>query len=265
MKGKYYYRIINTVITATGTLLCIVSGFIPAPYGLLSDGTISLIQSLTGSQKAERFIVPVLLFIAATVIVAAGRYKLGSLIAVLGGSCIFALTDLSYIQSSMAFTGTLLNEFGIVIALSGVLLHAIGTPESKSLKAKSSKKTLDPFLEIKPGPEPETEVLGIRTGLQEEPESGAVVRSVQTGLQEKPELGAEVSSVQTGLQEEPESEAAVLGLRTGLPEETESANEPQKDNAPAEVAPAADSVKYTQVLWRAAIILLQSLHLIKYL
>ena len=130
MKSKYFYRIINTLIAATGTIICIISGFIPAPNGLLSDGTISLIQALPGSKKALMFLIPVLLFIAATVMVGAGRYRMLSLITVLAGACIFAWTDLSYIQESMSFTGTLLNEMGVVIALSGVLLHAFGTPES---------------------------------------------------------------------------------------------------------------------------------------
>ena len=226
MKGKYTYRIINTVITAAGTLLCIVSGFIPAPYGLLSDGTISLIQSLTGSRKAWMFLVPVLLFIAATVIVAAGRYRLGALIAVLAGSCIFALTDLAYIRSSMAFTGTLLNEFGIVIALSGVLLHAFGTPTSESPKNEGLLKTLDPFLEAEPGAVP-----------------GAEVRSTQIGLQEAPE--PETRSSQSGLQEapEPESEAEMPVIRTGLPEELGITDEQQENSSPA-----GDPMTYTQVL-----------------
>lgn len=178
MKGKYTYRIINTVITAIGTLLCIVSGFIPAPYGLLSDGTISLIQSLPGSQKAVSFLLPVLLFIAATVIVGAGRYRLGSLITVLAGSCIFALMDLSYIKASMAFTGTLLNELGIVTALSGVLLHAVGTPPCESHGDESMVKTLDPFLEVEPVKEPKPEA-------KPEPETEAAESVVRTGLPEE--------------------------------------------------------------------------------
>ena len=137
MKGKYTYRIINTVITAIGTLLCIVSGFIPAPYGLLSDGTISLIQSLPGSQKAVSFLLPVLLFIAATVIVGAGRYRLGSLITVLAGSCIFALMDLSYIKASMAFTGTLLNELGIVSRCREYSCMRSGRRRAKDLRTKA--------------------------------------------------------------------------------------------------------------------------------
>ncbi|MBR1986866.1 MAG: hypothetical protein IKA24_08310 [Mogibacterium sp.] len=217
MKGKYTYRIINTVITAIGTLLCIVSGFIPAPYGLLSDGTISLIQSLPGSQKAVSFLLPVLLFIAATVIVGAGRYRLGSLITVLAGSCIFALMDLSYIKASMAFTGTLLNELGIVIALSGVLLHAFGTPKSERPKNESLMKTLDSFLEAELAPEPAAE-----------PESDVVSKPAPDS--------------------EPKPEAEESIAQTGLPEEIVGTVEQQENDAPAEDTPAGDPMTYTQVL-----------------
>ncbi|MBR3330439.1 MAG: hypothetical protein IKG25_04400 [Mogibacterium sp.] len=219
MKGKYTYRIINTVITAIGTLFCIVSGFIPAPYGLLSDGTISLIQSLPGSQKAVSFLLPVLLFIAATVIVGAGRYRLGSLITVLAGSCIFALMDLSYIKASMAFTGTLFNELGIVIALSGVLLHAIGTPKSEIPKGESLMKTLDSFLEAELAPETEPATKP-ESKLAAEPESDVVSK--------------------------PEAEESVA--RTGLLKEIVGTDEQHEKDAPAEITPAGNPMTYTQVL-----------------
>ena len=229
MKGKYTYRIINTVITAIGTLLCIVSGFIPAPYGLLSDGTISLIQSLPGSQKAVSFLLPVLLFIAATVIVGAGRYRLGSLITVLAGSCIFALMDLSYIKASMAFTGTLLNELGIVIALSGVLLHAFGTPKGERAKNESLMKTLDSFLEAELAPEPESEAAPKPKPISEP----------------KPDIGS-VAEPEAITEAEPE--AAESAIQTGLPEEIVGTDEQQEDNTPAEDTPAGDPMTYTQVL-----------------
>lgn len=262
MKGKYTYRIINTVITAIGTLLCIVSGFIPAPYGLLSDGTISLIQSLPGSQKAVSFLLPVLLFIAATVIVGAGRYRLGSLITVLAGSCIFALMDLSYIKASMAFTGTLLNELGIVIALSGVLLHAFGTPKSERPKRESVMKTLDSFLEAELAPEPETAPeaaeSAIQTGLPEEivgtdeqqekdapdevtlaVDPMAYTQVLQPADAEPEELTEDAVDPMTYTQvlqpadAEPEPEAAESVVSTGLPEKIE---------------PTEDIKAYTQVL-----------------
>ena len=286
MKGKYTYRIINTVITAIGTLFCIVSGFIPAPYGLLSDGTISLIQSLPGSQKAVSFLLPVLLFIEATVIVGVGRYRLGSLITVLAGSCIFALMDLSYIKASMAFTGTLLNELGIVIALSGVLLHAFGTPKGERAKNESLMKTLDSFLEAELAPEPETAPeaaeSAIQTGLPEEivgtveqQENDAPAEDTPAGdpmtytqvLQpadaEPEELTEEAGDSMTYTQvlwpadAEPEPEAVESMVSTGLPEETEPTEDikaytqvlqPINEEYVDLIEEAVDPVKYTQVL-----------------
>ena len=241
MTGKYTYRIINTVITAIGTLLCIVSGFIPAPYGLLSDGTISLIQSLPGSQKAVSFLLPVLLFIAATVIVGAGRYRLGSLITVLAGSCIFALMDLSYIKASMAFAGTLLNELGIVIALSGVLLHTIGTPKSERPKNESLMKTLDSFLEAELAPEPESEAAPKPKPISEtKPDSKLA-----------PEPAAEPESdvvSKPAPDSEPKPEAEESIAQTGLSKEIAGTVEQQENDAPAEITPAGDPMTYTQVL-----------------
>ena len=252
MKGKYTYRIINTVITAIGTLLCIVSGFIPAPYGLLSDGTISLIQSLPGSQKAVSFLLPVLLFIAATVIVGAGRYRLGSLITVLAGSCIFALMDLSYIKASMAFTGTLLNELGIVIALSGVLLHAFGTPKSERPKNESLMKTLDSFLEAELAPEPKTAPEAAESAIQ----TGLSKEIVGTVEQQENDAPAEITPAgdpmtYTQVLQPADAEPEELIEETGDPMTYTQVLQPA-DAEPEELTEeASDSMTYTQVLWPA--------------
>ena len=203
------------MVTATGTLLCIVAGFIPAPKGLLTDGSISLIQALPGSRKLVMILVPALLFIAATVMVAAGRYAMVSLITVLAGSCIFAWMDLSFINSSMAFRGTLLNEFGIVIALSGVLLHALGTPKTKSPKVESVEKTEDPFLEIENEMDREAAVIGNQADFYESFENAT----------DKPSFMSRDSL---------EFQNTLTALLRGTPGIQEEAGEPAEDFAPAE-------------------------------
>lgn len=199
MKGKAIYRINNTVVTAAGTLLCIFAGFIPAPYGLLSEGTISLIQALPGSQKVWMFLVPSLLFIAATVLVAACRFGILALIAGLAGACLFAWMDLTYIRASMAFTGTLLNEIGVVVTLAGILLYVLGTPKEEGPKPESRVEKEDPLAgldaqaEAENEPEPDAPVNDSQEGSYDVSEDTIVLEPVSWDTIEVSDSPAEES------------------------------------------------------------------------
>lgn len=234
------YRIINTVVAAIGTLVCIVSGFIPAPNGLLSDGTISLIQALPGSQKVWMFLVPSLLFIAATVMAGAGRLRIVSLITVLAGACIFAWMDLSYIQSSMAFTGTLANELGIVIALSGILLHVFGTPKSDSPKAEERPKKAAQGAEKEEDPDPLAAVTGNQTGFYDGSEDTVVTPTLMG--RDTMEFRDTLVDALRKLTEEQQEESTPAGAAPA--EEMTTA-----EAIAAEAAPADATMGYTQVLW----------------
>lgn len=126
------YRITNSLIAAAGFLLCIISGFIPAPQGLLTDGRISIIQALSSGQRTILFVLPTLLLLAAIILTALGKLRLISLITALAGASLFAVMDISFITGAKAFTGILLNEAGVVLTVCGVLLQVFGMPRDKA-------------------------------------------------------------------------------------------------------------------------------------
>lgn len=238
------YRVINTVVATIGTLVCIVSGFIPAPNGLLSDGTASLIQALPDSQKVWMFLVPSLLFIAAIVLVAAGRLGILALIAVLCGACVYAWMDLTYIRASMAFIGTLLNEIGIVITIAGVLLYVLGTPKEKRLKPENKIDRIDPLAELdaqaKAGaePDPEAAVTGNQAGFYEGSEDTVVLEPLSRDTMEFRDTLVTALRELTG--DMPEEDNAP---------EAEAAAEESPEEALAEMTPPDEDFGYTQVLW----------------
>ena len=140
MGEKTRYRIINTAAAAAGALACIASGFIPAPEGLLPEGNTSVIQVLASSGRTWLYVLASLLLVTAAVLAATGKLRAVALVAALAGACLFVLIDIGIITNYRAFEGTLLNEAGIVLAVSGALLHAFGTPKEKALKKEAELK-----------------------------------------------------------------------------------------------------------------------------
>lgn len=149
MGEKTRYRLINTAITASGALACIISGFIPAPEGMLPEGRISIIQVLASSEKTGLFVLASLLLVTSVVLAATGKLRAVALIAALAGACLFALIDISIVTNYRAFEGTLLIEAGIVLAVSGALLHAIGTPREKVKKREPKLKADNRVIQAK--------------------------------------------------------------------------------------------------------------------
>lgn len=111
-----------------GMAACIGAFFIPAPAGLLADGSISIFQALSPDGVLTRFALPALLAVLTAVLVMIGKPRVLALLTAAAGGALFGWTDAGFAMSNRACYGILFNAVGIVLLIAAALLTAFGTP-----------------------------------------------------------------------------------------------------------------------------------------
>jgi len=134
-------RTVNIVLCIAGAALCIASGFISAPAGLLDNERANIISSLAMPMPVFLFVIPSLLMLAACAFVTAGRFDIPSLAAAVCGAALFAAMDIRLASNYQMFSGVLINMTGIILVLTAVALQVLATQTgSARVSIKAAKK-----------------------------------------------------------------------------------------------------------------------------
>jgi len=139
-------RTVNIVLCIAGAALCIASGFISAPAGLLDNERANIISSLAMPMPLFLFVIPSLLMLAACAFVIAGRFDIPSLAAAVCGAVLFAAMDIRLASNYQMFSGVLINMIGTILVLTGVALQVLATqtgPARVSIKAAKKRNAAD--------------------------------------------------------------------------------------------------------------------------
>ena len=135
-ENRNNYRAINIATAVAGVILCVGAFFIPAPDGLLADGSSDLFHAIMNEDLLTMFAAPTLMILLSALIVMIGKGRSGwiAVIAAIGGGAIFAWMDIGFARANMSCCGTLVNGIGIVLAITAALLQAFATPSSRYLR-----------------------------------------------------------------------------------------------------------------------------------
>lgn len=119
----------NILIYVAGLVLCIVSGFVKAPAGILGDESLSLTGAIDGGWFAILFIVPIILLTVSAVLVIIDEGRAVVLVLTAIAAMIFSIMVMGYINSGRSYGGLLMNTFGIILVSAGACLHNFGTKD----------------------------------------------------------------------------------------------------------------------------------------
>ncbi|MBQ6440288.1 MAG: hypothetical protein IJJ06_09240 [Mogibacterium sp.] len=119
----------NTYVYLAGLALCIASGFVKAPAGILDDESLSLTGALDRGWLAILFIVPTILVMVSAVLVIIDKGRAFVLVLTAIAAMIYSIMDVGYISSGRTYEGLLMNAFGVILISAGACLHNFGTKD----------------------------------------------------------------------------------------------------------------------------------------